>query len=500
MLQIERSRPQQAVAPNTSVSLDSCPLVPQPIDSDPPAARPRPRHGARTTQLYAGLLALWALGGAAEANTQRPIVAVFTVEAQGVELSARTLDRLSNYLAGSLVATGHYQVVPRDQLKLRLTAQKADSYRSCYERSCQIEIGKELAAQLSLATQVIKLGSKCAVTATLFDLRKAAAASAATRRGGCSEDEIVASLEKTVAGLVPKGASRAGASDSFGGLGVRGSSPATERQTDPAVSGGGRSRVLGILRSGKLAKLSRQGQRLVAVDILSAPPFASVFLDSRRLCTTPCRTNLPVGDYQLQLERRNHQSQSHRIQVRQRQIFDYTLELSASGRELVADRTELVSFDGLLGTIVGSYGGFVGGGQLKLPVIKNGRFFWSTLELGAAGGAPGAVGFALTRLGYQRSYGALGQHQLRIGLGIGIGVIAVDESSYDANGAALRSSAESAFLALAPGVEYHYSTKSLLHLAAGVQAVVPSVNDLSRYHTAILATLSIGLQMPASSY
>ena len=68
------------------------------------------------------------------AGTDKPILAVFNLEDRGVGLSAKLLLRLSDYLAMQLAATGAYELVPRDQLKERLTKQKQSSYKACYAR------------------------------------------------------------------------------------------------------------------------------------------------------------------------------------------------------------------------------------------------------------------------------------------------------------------------------------------------------------------------------
>jgi hypothetical protein len=130
-----------------------------------------------------------------------PVVAVFDIEDRGAGLAPDVRARLSDYLAMRLAAGGAFQVVPRDQLKERLVTKKRESYRDCYAQSCQIEIGRELAAQKSLSTMVVKLGSRCMVTAVLYDLRKAASEGGASARGGCSEDGIVSSLEQMVGQL-----------------------------------------------------------------------------------------------------------------------------------------------------------------------------------------------------------------------------------------------------------------------------------------------------------
>ena len=128
----------------------------------------------------------------------RPIVAVFNIEAKGIRLPKKLLIRLSDYLSMKLAATGRYQVVPRDQLKKRLVQQKRKSYKPCYDQTCQIEIGKELAAQKSLTAVVMKLGSKCMLTVVLYDLRRATSQGGASAEGECSEDEIVRSIKSVV--------------------------------------------------------------------------------------------------------------------------------------------------------------------------------------------------------------------------------------------------------------------------------------------------------------
>ena len=127
----------------------------------------------------------------------KPVVAVFDIEVKGLELDAGALDRLADWL-GTLLTRRDYQVVPRSQLKERLLQQKTESYKSCYDESCQIEIGKELAAEKTLSTQVLKLGGVCKVSLTLFDLKRAASERAGQGEGACDEEGVVRALEAAV--------------------------------------------------------------------------------------------------------------------------------------------------------------------------------------------------------------------------------------------------------------------------------------------------------------
>jgi ankyrin repeat protein len=122
------------------------------------------------------------------------IVAVFDVETKGVKLKKDFIDGLSSLLAMKLAEHGNYKVVPRDSLKARLAEQKTESYKVCYDQNCQIELGRELAAEKTLSCQIIKLGSQCSITVALYDLKSAATEKAATASSGCQEDNLVSSL------------------------------------------------------------------------------------------------------------------------------------------------------------------------------------------------------------------------------------------------------------------------------------------------------------------
>ena len=125
-------------------------------------------------------------------------VAVFDIQDQSKVLSRTELDGLTDYLAGKLAEGGLFHVVPREEIKKRLLEQKKDSYKQCYNQSCQIEIGREIAAQKTLSLKISPIGSSCIVTAALYDLKKAATDATATTRGTCAKDDYLSQIEKIV--------------------------------------------------------------------------------------------------------------------------------------------------------------------------------------------------------------------------------------------------------------------------------------------------------------
>ena len=195
--------------------------------------------GQRDDRRCAARAASWGVVGAAVLTLllpqraqadNKPIIAVFNITVQGkLRLKADVLRNLTDYLASQLTAKGHYKVVPRDQLANRLRDQKKNSYKKCYQQSCQIAIGRELAANKSLNTIILKIGRKCVLTANVYDLRSSASESAATQHGKCSEEELLKSIDSVAAKL---------SGDSTGG--------SDSNTTDPNVKIGPIASVSGI--------------------------------------------------------------------------------------------------------------------------------------------------------------------------------------------------------------------------------------------------------------
>jgi hypothetical protein len=138
------------------------------------------------------VLVLCGWSGIALAN--KPVVAVFEIQNKG-ELSKEEVEQLTDFVAAQLTASGKYRVVPNSELQSALRNKKAESYEGCYDEACQIEIGKEIAAEKTLATKVSKLGDSCIVTMQLYDLREGASAKGATKRGSCGINSILRLIE-----------------------------------------------------------------------------------------------------------------------------------------------------------------------------------------------------------------------------------------------------------------------------------------------------------------
>ena len=137
-------------------------------------------------------------------EASKPVVAVFEIKNEA-KLSRNEVRQLTDLVATQLTASGLYQVVPNSELKNALRQKKAESYKSCYDEACQIEIGKEIAAEKTLATKVSKLGKTCIITMQLYDLRRSASEKAASKTGKCGVDNILELLQAAMKSLTDNG-------------------------------------------------------------------------------------------------------------------------------------------------------------------------------------------------------------------------------------------------------------------------------------------------------
>ena len=163
----------------------------------------------------------------AQAKPRAPRVAVFELELRNVRLKASMAKILRDYLSDRLAATGRYRVVPGDKTRAALNREQLRSKSSCFAKSCQIRIGQALAADRSLSTRVMRIGRRCTVSATLYNLRTQVTEKGAAARGGCGEEALQEAIDKVVRKLTGRGG------------GAAPGAVAPPPPPEPGVSGGG---------------------------------------------------------------------------------------------------------------------------------------------------------------------------------------------------------------------------------------------------------------------
>ena len=218
---------------------------------------------------------------------ERPIVAVFDMQDRGSGLDPEALKNLTAFLSARLTEGG-FQVIPQDQIRKRLTEQKKESY-TCYDRSCQIELGKELAAQKTLSTQILKIGKTCQVTATLYDLKKSAAERAATAGGPCKEDLLLKVVAEIAAKLCKPLDLKRFAKDT---------TPASKAETPQGV-----------------------------LVVRTEPTGADIIVDGEEVGKSPLTIGLASGEYPVKVSRPGYEDSTMKATVISGRKIDIELEL-----------------------------------------------------------------------------------------------------------------------------------------------------------------------------
>ena len=232
---------------------------------------------------------------AAPSAGERPIVAVFRIQDKGADLNAGRLDSLSDYLAAAVAEGGVFRVVPPADIRRLLTEKKKESYKRCYDRTCQIELGRELSANKSLSASILRFGKSCTVMVSLYDLKTQTTDVSAKAKGSCAEGGLTDSIDSATARI------RAWASGERGFQeGVIGEKPAGWKVGD--------------------------GQEVI-VHFESKPEGAVVILDGKLLCArTPCSKAVPPGAHLVSMQAKRSLARKERVVLASRGRVNFKLD------------------------------------------------------------------------------------------------------------------------------------------------------------------------------
>ncbi len=137
------------------------------------------------------------------------VIAVMDVEdanAEGDDAAARTLVRdLSDQLRIFVTVQGVKTIDRGEQERAfhaQLVAIKAESYDACYDDTCQIELGKALAASHILRSKITRFGSRCVLNGELVDLAREVTVRAASAKGTCQAEGFLEMSEDVARDLM----------------------------------------------------------------------------------------------------------------------------------------------------------------------------------------------------------------------------------------------------------------------------------------------------------
>lgn len=102
------------------------------------------------------------------------------------------IKQLTDYLTVRISEGIYYTAVARQKLREQLKDNAAG------DDTRKIAVGRELAAEKALATKIVRLGSRCVVMLTVFDVTRSAPERANSTKSHCEKDALIVALEKAV--------------------------------------------------------------------------------------------------------------------------------------------------------------------------------------------------------------------------------------------------------------------------------------------------------------
>lgn len=144
------------------------------------------------------------LAETARADERPPVIAVFEI-IDSTSRPKRLPGGLTDYLRVKLAETRLVKVVDKgdqeSQLKKLIKAERKSSYKACVDESCQIPLGKELAADKILRGKITRFGKAFVLAVEMVDLATGASAGAASDKNDGTEEGLMGSVEKVAASL-----------------------------------------------------------------------------------------------------------------------------------------------------------------------------------------------------------------------------------------------------------------------------------------------------------
>jgi hypothetical protein len=429
----------------------------------------KPRIVGLGAALLSGLIALQA--GAAPS---KPVIVVFPIEDASGSLKPTALRQLTDYFGVKIAEAGRYVVVPRREIERLLQDKKGDSYQHCKDESCQIEIGRELAAQKVLYAQIFQVAGSCAVTTTVYDLKLAAAEAAVSEKGGCSDADLVAALERIAGRLGAPGQERPGAS--------------APREAEHAAA--------------PLAATTASREKFT-LRVEAAPADALVMLDGHNLGKGSVTVDLePTTAHELRVEREGYQTQIEKVEIQRDETRRVELAVTAESRAARREWFGAVLAPGA--TLTGSYGGSVWLQALDLRLLG---VSWTLIE-GAFGLFSIQESFFGTSYPVDRKIGLMFYGGTRPGYRVELGSAAIDLGLGVGFYSLSRGDDALIAVALSPVARLVMTQDSGFTYGIGMRAVVPfkncslagsqNVNDFARCAGSKPVLLQLELPIGAS--
>ncbi len=103
-----------------------------------------------------------------------------------------------------VAAKSNFVLIPRGEMRKVVKREQAQSYRECYDETCQIELGRELAAQKLVVAKILRTPARCSIGIQMLDLTSATYEATVADDVSCNYEAIEFGLKQLVSRLFGK--------------------------------------------------------------------------------------------------------------------------------------------------------------------------------------------------------------------------------------------------------------------------------------------------------
>ncbi|HSA33507.1 MAG TPA: SUMF1/EgtB/PvdO family nonheme iron enzyme [bacterium] len=162
------------------------------------------RHGVRGAwSFFVLFIAVLCLSAALFAQEKKQKIAVMEFADKTAKLKSDFLGNAAEYLRSELAATNRYILISKErQLKEAVKLEKKESYRECYDKSCQLPLGQALSADTLVTGTITYFGGAFVISLEMIDLAKEATVKAAKAEFDGTEQGMKTAVEDLVSQLV----------------------------------------------------------------------------------------------------------------------------------------------------------------------------------------------------------------------------------------------------------------------------------------------------------
>ena len=126
---------------------------------------------------------------------------VFPISSKGTTLQQDVWQKLSVFLNAKMASNPNFQIVSGQATADKALAVAPADDKQCQQTGCQLGVGQALGAERVLRTKVAMFGSKCALSAVLFEVGKGVAVGGHSVTVACSEEALIGAVEEVAAKL-----------------------------------------------------------------------------------------------------------------------------------------------------------------------------------------------------------------------------------------------------------------------------------------------------------